>query len=33
LLKRGKERENFAKEGEKEGTKDPLNYAMYQKIF
>jgi hypothetical protein len=27
LLKRGKERENFAKEGKRKGRNDPLDYA------
>jgi len=27
LLKRGKERENFTKEGERKGRNDPLGYA------
>jgi len=31
--KRGKERENFAKEGERKGRNDPLDYAKNQKYF
>ena len=33
LQKRGKERENFAKEGKRKGRNDPLDYGKSQKLM